>query len=285
MSRPPEPPPTAALSLQPIGVVRTGHSERADAPRQPAAASGHAGTIELFPGHHYEDALADLAGFERIWVLCWFDRNSSWRPKVLPPRSTTGRKGVFATRSPHRPNPIGLSALRLVSIDGLRLHVADVDLLDGTPVLDIKPYIAYTDAWPGARSGWLEDSAGRDPGGDSGSDPGEVTATADPLPAWRVTFSAAAAEQVAWVEARTGLPLHKRISDTLSLGPQPHAYRRIRRDGTGWQLAVRDWRARFVVEGRQITVTTILSGYRPAALAAPGDDPVLAVHREFSRLD
>lgn len=264
-SRPP------ALTLTPIGLIRTALVERSGAPRQPAAATGQTGAIELYPGHHYEDALADLAGFDRIWVLFWFDRNSAWRPKVLPPRSTSGRKGVFSTRSPHRPNPIGLSTLRLTGIEGLRLEVADVDLLDGTPILDIKPYIAYTDAWPEAGSGWLHDTAHN------------PTAATDPLSAWPVSFTAAAAEQVAWVEARTGLPLRARITDTLALGPQPHAYRRIRRDGTNWQLAVRDWRARFVVEGRSITVTAIASGYRPAALAADDDDPVLTVHREFGR--
>lgn len=259
------------LTLTPIGLIRTTLGERSSAARQPAAATGQTGTIDLYPGHHYEDALADLTGFDRIWVLFWFDRNSAWRPKVLPPRSTSGRKGVFSTRSPHRPNPIGLSALRLTGIDGLRLDVADVDLLDGTPILDIKPYIAYTDAWPEAGSGWLHDTA-RNP-----------TAATDPLSAWPVSFTAAAAEQAAWVEVRTGLPLRTRITDSLALGPQPHAYRRIRRDGTHWQLAVRDWRARFVVEGRSITVITIASGYRPAALAAAGDDPVLVLHREFTK--
>ncbi len=76
--------------------------------------------------------------------------------RVLPPRSRTGRKGVFSTRAPHRPNPLGLSALKLEKVEGLRLSVRGVDLLDGTPVLDIKPYVPYTDAWPDARSGWPE---------------------------------------------------------------------------------------------------------------------------------
>ena len=69
--------------------------------------------IELLPGRHFEHGLEDLAGWKLIWVVFWFHQNRSWRPKVLPPRSTTGRKGVFATRSPHRPNPIGLSVVRL----------------------------------------------------------------------------------------------------------------------------------------------------------------------------
>jgi hypothetical protein len=150
------------------------------------------------------------------------------------------------------------------------LHVRDVDVLDGTPVLDLKPYVPYTDAWPGARSGWLE--AGAPPAGD---------APADPRPDWDVDFAPAAAAQAAWVEARTGLPLAARITAALALGPQPHAYRRIRREGDAGTLAVRDWRARFTVSGRRIAVTAIASGYRPAALAAGADDPGLAVHREF----
>jgi tRNA-Thr(GGU) m(6)t(6)A37 methyltransferase TsaA len=260
--------PAAALTLTPIGVVRTGLGERAAAPRQPAAATGLAGTIELTPGRHFEDALADLDGFDRIWVLFWFDRNPGWRPKVLPPRSTTGRKGVFATRSPHRPNPLGLSVVRLARIDGLTLHVLDVDMLDGTPVLDLKPYVPYTDAWPTAGSGWL--AAPSPPAGP----------VADPAPAWEVVFSAAAAAQADWVAARTGLPLRERIVTTLALGPQPHAYRRIRRAGDGWQLAVRDWRVSFRVTGRCIEVLAVGSGYKAAALAA-GGGAVHELHREF----
>jgi len=265
---PPSPGP-GKLLLKPIGVVRTAFATPVDAPRQPAASVGNTGVIELLPGRHFEDALADLAGFDRIWVLFWFHRNTGWRPKVLPPRSSSGRKGVFATRSPHRPNPLGLSVLRLERIDGLRLHVTDVDVLDGTPVLDLKPYVAYTDAWPDARSGWLETPA-------SGCGP-----TPDPVPAWAVRFADGADAQAAWVESRTGLPLRARISATLALGPQPHAYRRIKRVGERWQLAVRDWRIHFEVAGRSITVTGISSGYRPAVLAAADDDPALRAHRDF----
>lgn len=270
MMQPDDPPPAPVLTLAPIGVVRTGLGERVAAPRQPAAATGLAGTIELAPDRHFADALADLEGFDRIWVLFWFDRNPGWRPKVLPPRSTTGRKGVFATRSPHRPNPIGLSVVRLLRVEGRTLHVLDVDMLDGTPVLDLKPYVPYTDAWPGASSGWLATPA---PAAAAGP-------ATDPAPAWIVTFSPRAAAQADWVGARTGLPLRTRIETTLALGPQPHAYRRIRRAGDGWQLAVREWRASFRVTGRCIEVLAIGSGYRPAALAA-GADAVHELHREF----
>jgi tRNA-Thr(GGU) m(6)t(6)A37 methyltransferase TsaA len=257
------------LTLAPIGVVRTGFAERAVAPRQPAAGAGVTGTIELHPGHHYEDALADLDGFDRIWVLFWFHGNRGWRPRVLPPRSTSGRKGVFATRAPHRPNPLGLSAVRLERIAGLTLHVRDIDLLDGTPVLDLKPYVPYTDAFPDARSGWLATGAGTG------------TAPSDPVSGWTVAFTPLAAGQAAWVEAQTGLALRERIEATLALGPQPHAYRRIRRAGDGWQLAVRAWRAWFRVAGRHIEVTAVGSGYRPSALSGEATADDLDPHRAF----
>jgi len=251
------------LVLVPIGYMRTGHATKVDAPRQPATARDTPGVIELLAGHHLEHAIEDLAQWERIWVIFWFDRNRGWRPKVLPPRSTTGRKGVLATRSPHRPNPLGLSALRLHRVDGLRLHVSDVDLLDGTPVLDIKPYVAYSDAYPEAGSGWL---AQRDPG-----------------PAHLVQFSAVAEAQLAWIAAHSDLPLRARIEATLRLGPQPHPYRRIRRGRDGAMiLAVQDWRIDFRAGADAIEVLAVRSGYRPAQLhaAADGSGP-LALHRRF----
>jgi tRNA-Thr(GGU) m(6)t(6)A37 methyltransferase TsaA len=259
VKRPPE-----SLTLKPIGHMRAAWATRVEAPRQPAAAADAPGVIELLPAMNLEHAVEDLAGWERIWVIFWFDRNQGWRPKVLPPRATSGRKGVLATRAPHRPNPLGLSVLRLERVEGLRLYVRDVDLLDGTPILDIKPYVAYSDAFPGSASGWL--------------------ATNDPRPAWEVRFSARADEQLAWIAARSALPLRERIAATLALGPQPHPYRRIRRARDGLQqLAVQDWRADFRASGQSIEVLGLRSGYRAAELAAaPADaaDP-RHLHRAF----
>lgn len=265
------------LVLEPIGFVHSALRSKAEAARQPVAAPDATGRIELFPGRNFEHALEDLAGFERIWVLFWFHLNDTWRPKVLPPRSASGRKGVFATRSPHRPNPLGLSAVRLERVEGLVLHVRDVDLVDGTPVLDLKPYIPYTDAFPDAATGWLADEAGLAHRARAGGPP------ADPITDWNVQFDAAAAEQAAWIEARTGLPLRERITATLKLGPQPHAYRRIRREGGGYLLKVKEWRVRFDREGAVIRVLAVASGYRPAEVARSAADQAdpLAVHRDF----
>jgi tRNA (adenine37-N6)-methyltransferase len=243
--------------------MRTAHATKVEAARQPAAAQDAPGVIELLAGQNLDHAIEDLAGWQRIWVIFWFDRNTGWRPKVLPPRSTSGRKGVLATRSPHRPNPLGLSVLRLKRIDGLNLHVRDVDLLDGTPILDIKPYVAYTDAHPESGSGWLQER--------------------DPRPSHVVQFSVGAAEQLAWIAASDLLPLRERIESTLKLGPQPHPYRRIRRgkDG-GMVLAVQDWRIDFRAAGELIEVLGLRSGYKASQLEKDSDESSpLGLHQRF----
>lgn len=261
-----------SITLRPIGVARTPFPDRVSAPRQPAAAEGARGTLELFPGHHYEHALDDLEGWERIWVIFLFHLNPPgvWRPKVLPPRSPGKRRGVFSTRSPHRPNPIGISVLRLEAVEGLTVRVLDVDLIDGTPILDIKPYVPYTDAFPSSRTGWLAPIAPVEGG----------AAPPDPEPGFEVTWSALAAEQAAWLREAHGVDLVTPVDRALSLGPQPHPYRRIRREGDGYRLAVKDWRVRFRVEGRLVTVDRLESGYRPAELATSAE-PAVAIQRAF----
>jgi tRNA (adenine37-N6)-methyltransferase len=232
-----------------------------EAARQPQAAADSPALIELLPGRNFEHALADLASWELIWVLFWFHLNPGWRPKVLPPRSTTGRKGVFATRSPHRPNPLGMSVVRLERVDGLTLHIRDSDMLDNTPVLDLKPYVAYTDAHPDAGTGWLQPP--------------------DPVRAYAVEFAALATEQTLWIETHTGLAIRERIQSTLAVGPEPHPYRRIRQSPAGMLLAVKEWRVRFSVTGRSIQVSEIFSGFRPSQLAAGDDTEPLQSHRKF----
>src|SRR5262249_54526032 len=143
-----------------------------------------------------------------------------WRPKVLPPRSGGARRGVFSTRSPHRPNPIGLSVVKLVEVRGLVIHVRDVDLIDGTPILDLKPYVPYADAFPKARTGWLEPLAEDAPvSGDDEARP------RDPERGFEVTWSELGASQAAWLRDTHGVDLASPVNTILELGPQPHPYR------------------------------------------------------------
>jgi len=229
------------LTLRPIGFVRSPFTEKVQAPRQARVAEGVRGTIEILPEH--EHALEDLDGFDRIWVIFWFDRAPKTPvSKILPPRSEK-KRGVFATRSPHRPNPIGMSAVRLERVEGCILHIIDIDLLDGTPVLDVKPYIAYADAFPDASMGWLAE---------------------DPKKTWEVSFTEEAKAQLEWIlERDASVDLRARIEEALALGPAPHPYRRIRKTPEGSVLAVKEWRVRFRVDGRKVVVERIATGYRP----------------------
>ncbi len=152
-----------SIACEVIGYVRSPYKERFGTPRQPTVTEqvledrALEGEIELLAGRNFEQALKDLAGFEFIWVLSWLHLNKGWNPQVTPPRGPRTRRGLFATRAPHRPNPIGLSALRLLDVQGRVIRVRGLDLLDGTPVLDIKPYVPYTDAFAAARTGWLDE--------------------------------------------------------------------------------------------------------------------------------
>ena len=149
---------SSALNLTPIGVIHSPFRAAPGTPIQPAYAGEAEGAVEVFP--EFEAGLRDLAGFERIWLLYGFDRAGPARLRVVPFRDLVER-GIFATRAPCRPTPIGLSCVRLVAIAGRRLTVAGVDVLDGTPLLDIKPYVPEFDAYPRSRAGWLDASPER----------------------------------------------------------------------------------------------------------------------------
>ncbi|MDY0061775.1 MAG: tRNA (N6-threonylcarbamoyladenosine(37)-N6)-methyltransferase TrmO [Myxococcota bacterium] len=142
--------------MQIIGHIHTPFGEAAGGPIQPAYAQGAEGRVIV--DEPFAAALADLEGFERIWLIFLMDRAAPFRPRVVPFRDTRER-GLFATRAPCRPNPLGLSVVRLLAREGNTLRVADVDMLDGTPLLDIKPYVPAFDAHPTSRAGWL-DAAG-----------------------------------------------------------------------------------------------------------------------------
>ena len=143
-----------------IAYVHSPYSQRIDAPHQATVVAGTesgepAEAWIRFVPNFPSEAFRDLAGFDRIWLVFAFHRSEGWKPEVRPPRGGV-KRSVLATRSPHRPNPIGLSAVELVSVEPDGLRVRGLDLLDGTPILDIKPYVPYADAFPGAAAGWID---------------------------------------------------------------------------------------------------------------------------------
>jgi tRNA (adenine37-N6)-methyltransferase len=143
------------LEIRIIGHARTPWKRREDAPHQPSAVPDSEGILEIEPA--YRAALADLDGFGRIWLLFLFDRSRGFAATVKPPRGGP-KRGVFATRAPNRPSQIGLTSVALHGVDVAHgeVRVRGIDLLDGTPLLDIKPYLPMIDSWPDAGHGWLE---------------------------------------------------------------------------------------------------------------------------------
>ena len=141
------------LSLTPIGVIHSPFKECKDMPIQPAMADGVVGSVEMFD--EFVPGLQDLAGSDRIWLLFWLHRAGPARMSVRPFLDSR-KRGLFATRAPSRPNPIGLSNVRLLAVEGSVLRVADLDVLDGTPLLDIKPCVPRFDYLATTRCGWLD---------------------------------------------------------------------------------------------------------------------------------
>lgn len=136
-----------------IGIIHSPFRASSGTPIQPVYDETAEGVVEIFP--EYAEGLMDVEGFERIWLIYRFDRAHPGRLRVVPFRDTVER-GVFATRAPARPNSIGLSCVRLIAVEGRRLRVTGVDILDGTPLLDLKPYVPAFDAHPDSRAGWLD---------------------------------------------------------------------------------------------------------------------------------
>jgi tRNA-Thr(GGU) m(6)t(6)A37 methyltransferase TsaA len=150
-----------ALATRPIGVVRSPYVWREDAPRQANVGEAVTGVVVLKPG--LQNTLHSLYGFDYAWLITWLHHSKGWKQQVVPPRDRV-KRGLFATRSPDRPNPLGLSAVRVLAVVGTRIRVRGLDLLDGTPVLDIKPYVPAYDAFPDANAGWVDELT--DPGPD-----------------------------------------------------------------------------------------------------------------------
>jgi tRNA-Thr(GGU) m(6)t(6)A37 methyltransferase TsaA len=141
------------IELKPIGLIHTPFQKAEGTPIQPAKGKGVKGWIEVDAA--YAEGLKDLDGFERIWLLFWCHRAAAYKLHVKPYMDTQLR-GLFSTRAPSRPNPIGISCVKLRSVKGNRLEIEDVDMLDGTPLLDIKPYTNKFDHFQVNHCGWID---------------------------------------------------------------------------------------------------------------------------------
>lgn len=261
------------FTLKQIGILHSEKKYRYETPRQGVLADDAESVIELEPHLNFEQALKDLDGFDRIWVIYLFHLNPNWRPLVQPPRHSRKKIGVFATRSPHRPNPIGISCVKLKRIEGLKIYISNSDILDGSPVLDIKPYLPYSDSFPESRTGWVK--AGLE----------EM---------FRVEYSELAKKQMTWLKDNSGTNLFGFSKLQLEFKPFDNSRKRIRmlsdEEAPGnFELAYRTWRIYYEVNenDKLVTIKSISSGYSPGELKVNSPDSYQdkELHREFLRTD
>jgi tRNA (adenine37-N6)-methyltransferase len=235
---------SAPGSLRPIGTLRSCLREKFAAPRQPRLAPGATATLTIRREFLPEHSLDGLSGFSHVWLLPFFhlNTNKTFRPKIHPPRLRGRTVGVFASRSPHRPSPIGLSVARLVKVEGATLHLSGIDLVDGTPILDVKPYLPEWDCVPEASSGWTTDAA---------------------FPTLKVAFSARALKDVAAAETRLKIAgLKKLLGDLLSQDPRNPRDKSQNEDGLDLGFFLHDFDAHFSVRRGTATVLRLVTGAR-----------------------
>lgn len=194
------------LTLTPVAIIHTPYKEKFSVPRQANIIKDGCGVVELLPPYNSPEAVRGLEQFSHLWLIFQFNHipQGKWQPTVRPPRLGGNRRiGVFASRATHRPNPLGLSKVELRSIeykqDKVLLHLGSVDLVDGTPIFDIKPYIAFADSEPNALCGFAQEK---------------------PLPLLDVTFSSAAQSAVQKLEEKRP-HLQRFITQVLQQDPRP----------------------------------------------------------------
>jgi tRNA-Thr(GGU) m(6)t(6)A37 methyltransferase TsaA len=192
--------------MEPIGYLKSSFVDKFGTPRQPGLAANSRAELKIRADLQPELALQGLEGFSHVWLIFVFHKNESSRyhAKVHPPRLGGESMGLFATRTPHRPNPIGLSLVEVIKVEKDTVTLGGVDLIDGTPILDIKPYLPAIESKPDARVGWT----------------GEV-----PQRNIQIEFSPEAEATLKAWQQKQEVDLKKHIQEVLALDPRPNVYK------------------------------------------------------------
>jgi tRNA-Thr(GGU) m(6)t(6)A37 methyltransferase TsaA len=234
--------PHEPIALEPVAYIRSCYREKFGIPRQPGLVTEAAGEVRLLPEFSQPDIVRGLEAFSHLWLIFRFHATAgaAWKPTVRPPRlGGNQRLGVFATRSMFRPNALGLSVVKLDSIrsesTGLVLSVSGLDLLDGTPVLDIKPYLPYADCVTEARGGFAPQA---------------------PAAEKEIEFSAIAAEQCMLQSIRQGVDVRLLIEQILRQDPRP-SYRSVQQDDRQYAMRLYDFDVRWRYRGDRIEVVEL----------------------------
>lgn len=258
------------MQLQQIGKLHSDLKFKSEAPTQGVYAGEPVAEIHLEAGFNFEQALIGLEEFDRIWLIYSFHQNQDWKPMVNVPRLPDEKKGVFATRSPYRPNPLGLSCVRLLEVRGRILSVCECDLLDGTPIYDIKPYINYADRFDAKQAAWLEQAESQE---------------------YQIVIPEYMAKKIDFAAKIANLNFRQFIQSNLRFEPLRADRKRVevlRTEDSGeilGRIAYRTWRLQFSVneEQRKIFVLDLFSGYSKEELSNLDNDPYgdKKIHQRF----
>jgi len=250
------------FKITPIGFFKCISRYPSEVPRQPYL-SDNSGVIEIDSRFNYTSMLQGLEGFSHIWVQFLFHKNEHYKTMTAPPYMKAKKVGTWASRSPYRPNRLGLSCLQLEGIEGRRLYVKNHDLLDGTPVLDIKPYVTQSDSHAQAKQGWLEDVE---------------------YSIYDIEFSHSVKEKIEFLRDCVDVDFYGFINTQLRQDPLDLKKKRIKPlDENLFVIAHRTWRVIYQVEKTKVQILDITSGYEKEQLARVDEDPYgdKLAHRHF----
>lgn len=240
-----------SFDFKPIGFFESQYKYKYDAPRQSVENQEKIlGEVLLEAGFNLDQALKGIEGFERIWLIYRFHKNAEWKPLTQTPRATD-KQGIFATRSPYRPNPIGMSCVKLEKVTSRGLLVSEYDLLDGTPILDIKPYIPTCDQFNVDNQSWIEEEGFKE-----------------------IQFSEEAKGQLRWLEKKGLRTLQGFIIDQLKRDPTNKKKKRLKNISEGkYELSYRTWRVEFEYDETKnlCHVLRLYSGYSESDLLSTED--------------
>ncbi len=235
-------PKSPPATLRVIGALQSCFREKFGTPRQPLVVPGATASLTIDKEFLPEHSLSGLDRFTHVWLISYFhlNTNKTVRPKIHPPRLKGESVGLFASRSPHRPSPIGLSLARLVAVKGATIHLAGIDLVDGTPILDVKPYIPEWDSVPDAGAGWTKDV---------------------PFPSLSVCFSPSAVDDIKRAEQRLNVNgLRMIMKDILSQDLRNPRDKAQNAEGLVLGFFLYDFDCQFSVSGRTATVLGLVTG-------------------------
>lgn len=233
-----------SAQLNIIGILKSCFREKFGTPRQPHLVPGATATLKIARQYQPEGSLVGLDRFSHVWLLSYFHLNTNTRfsSKVHPPRLKGETIGLFASRSPHRPSPIGLSVARLIKVEGDTLHLSGIDLVDGTPILDVKPYVPESDCFPDASPGWTKDA---------------------PFPSLKVEFEPQALADIAAAEKRLKTKdLRALLADILGQDLRNPRDKSQLKDGVELGFFLHDFDAHYLVREGVARVLKLITGTR-----------------------